>query len=172
LSIAQWRASYPALLGNDTAGKPIVWSLASNVTISAALGEPDFLATTEEALDPNVVYSKYNDDAAREGCRKAVAADVARIASGKPSSERMILRNITPATSTDDSAVRANLVYLKAHFHGVRAGANDSERIGPLRTLLQSSIAASTAASLELKAEAGWRMVCVGLLTSPEFNTY
>jgi hypothetical protein len=172
LSVAQWRASYPALLGKDVTGAPIVWRTLADLSMASGLGEPDFLATTEEALEPNVVYAKYNDDAARDGCAKAVAADVARITQAKPKSERMVLREVTPATSSDDTAVRANLVYLKMHFHGVRATPTDVQRIEPLHALYTRVIASSTAATPEAKAEAAWRTVCAGLLTSPEFNSY
>jgi hypothetical protein len=172
LSVAQWRATYPRLLGNDINGAPIVWRNLTDPSTSAGLGEPDFLATTEEALEPNVVYAKYNDDAARDGCAKAVAADVQRIEQGKASSERMVMREVTPASSSDDSAVRANLVYLKRHFHGVLAQPNDVQRIEPLHTLYTSVIASSKATTPEAKAQAAWRTVCAGLLTSPEFNAY
>lgn len=172
LSVAQWRASFPHLLGNDVNDVPIVWRTLADTTVSSALGEPDFLATTEEALEPNVVYAKYNDDAARDGCTRAMAADKERLAAGKPVQEMRILRFVTPATSSDDAAVRANLVYLKKHFHGIEAGPGDATRIEPLRTLFNATVASSTAATPEAKAEAGWKMVCVALMTSPEFNAY
>jgi hypothetical protein len=168
LSAAQWDKVYPALLGNDVKGAPIMWSGASSAQQRSALGEPDFLATTEEALEPNVVYAKYNSDSAYRGCDLAVRADLAR------TTGRIIVRfaSLTDTVESNPSAIDANLVFMKEHFHAVRAKADDAARIAPLRVAFQKAVQTSTEKTQTLKVLDGWKLVCVALITSPEFNAY
>jgi hypothetical protein len=169
LSAEQWRRAYPVVLGNDSAGRPIAWPNLETAMFKDALGEPDYLTTTEEALEPNVVYAKYANDAAHHGCRLALDADLTR--SGMA---RVIARyaSFEDTVASNPAAIDANLVYLKKRFHGVTAAKGDPTRILPLQKLFTDGAASSRETTTAKKNKDGWMLVCIGLLTSPEFNAY
>lgn len=175
LSTDQWRASFPVLFGNNTKGKPITWNNGNNVAldnpgISRALGEPDYINTTTEALEPSLMYTKFTNDAARNICEQAVEADVDRT----DVATRVLLRKVsfTDTLQNNPEAVNDNLRYLKLRFHGTYIASADVTQLAPLRDLFSASYAGSPETTPEAKARDAWLAVCVGLVVSPEFHVY
>jgi hypothetical protein len=128
--------------------------------LSVTLGRPDYALGTTEDIDPSVIFSKVAGDAVRSACRRGVDADVMR-----STSERRLLRYVAPTDTATSarSAVRQNLAYLVLRFWGRVLDPNDRE-IDPLFDLF---VHASTS-----NPTTGWRVVCIGLATDPQFLTY
>ena len=174
LSADQWRASLPVIFGNGVDGKPITWVVTPNKpaldvpTTAAAFGEPDYLTTTAEDLDPSVLYAKFTDDAARSVCFQVRDADLART----DPKTRVLVHDaaLADTVASNAGAVNANLRYLKLRFHGVHV--TDDGTLEGLRKVFTTSAAGSTAATPELKNADGWLAVCVALVTAPEFHVY
>jgi hypothetical protein len=174
LSTDQWRGSFPTIFGTDTAGAPITWKSGTSeplesAGIKRALGEPDYITTTEEALEPSILYAKFTDDAARSVCGQALDADSARA----DAKTRVVVRFASPADSVESNvqAIDANLRYLKLRFHAVHVPDTETSLLAPLRDLFRT-VSTGTTGSAEVKAKSGWMAVCVALSTSPEFHIY
>lgn len=175
LSTDQLRASLPVAFGNDATGAPITWKnganpALSNAGIARSLGEPDYIDTTDEALDPSVLYAKFMDDAARNICGQGLDADATRT----DPAQRALLRHVDLADTVESNAagVDANLRYLKLRFHAVKVAEGDTATVTPLRELFSTVSKASTETDPKAKAREGWNAVCVALVTAPEFNLY
>jgi hypothetical protein len=156
LSIEQLRRTLPVVLGNDLQGQPITWKIGSKQGLDEhadTLGEADYVDSTEDNLEPSPLYLKLVDDAARDVCTRALAADAART----DPTTRSVLRH------PDD--VDRNFRYLRLRFHGVRVDETDAAAIAPLRKLFEQATAAAD-------TNQGWHVVCVALLTAPEFHLY
>jgi hypothetical protein len=86
LTVQQLRLTYPAVLGADATGKPITWRLGDGRVgldvMARPMGEPDYIYTTDEVLEPSPLYTKFVDDAARNVCDQTLKAD-ATAAPGK-----------------------------------------------------------------------------------------
>jgi len=169
LTVQQLRLTYPAVLGADAAGKPITWRLgdgrAGLDVMARPMGEPDYVFTTDEVLEPSPLYTKFVDDAARNVCDQALKAD-ATAAPGK----RVLTRKCDPMKDTLQSnpqAVRDNLRYLKLRLHGVKIAATYDAAVARLATLFDEAAKGAKGSTSE-----GWRTVCVALLTDAEFHTY
>jgi len=175
LSTDQWRASLPVVMGNDVDGKPITWTLNNGApriagSIARSLGEPDYIDRTEEALEPQLLYSKFANDAAMDVCEKALVADAVRT-DGKT---RVLTRFAAPTDLVANSAaaIDENLRYLTLRFFGVRVPATESSRIAPLRKVFTEASTGQASTDPAEQARAGWKAVCVALVTSPEFHLY
>lgn len=175
MSVDQLRGSLPKVFGLDVDGNPITWKVGTNDGLTRfddPLGDPDFLDTTEEGLEPSPLYLKFMDDAARDVCQRVLTADAARDAKV----DRVLLRHVetTDTAATAKEAVAENLRYLKLRFHGVYVAKDDADALTPLQTLFADATAAAAAAEppAEEPAIEGWRAVCVGLVLSPEFHVY
>lgn len=175
LSTDQLRASLPIAFGKDATGAPITWKnganpALSNPGIARSLGEPDYINTTDEALEPSVLYAKFMDDAARNICGQGLDADATRT----DPAQRALLRHVDLADTVESNAagVDANLRYLKLRFHAVKVADGDAATVAPLRELLSTVSKASTETDPKAKAREGWNAVCVALVTAPEFNLY
>ena len=167
VAIAQLRGSLPVVMGNDLAGEPITWTAGAQnapglITFSRALGEADFANVIEDNLEPSPLYLKFAEDAARDVCEKALAADYGGAA------PRTVVRHVgldeTP--TTNPMGFERNLRYLKLRFHGVKVADDDAGATAGLRKLFTASAAGSN------PVKEGWRAVCVALLTAPEFHLY
>lgn len=173
LTVAQLRRSFAIALGKDASGNDITWRLPNGTdgfTVNASpLGEPDYLRTTARATDPSLLYAKFVDDAARSGCDQALTADLARTQKG----ERAILRHVewTDTAPGAAAAIDTNLRYLKLRMHGVKL-ASDPAATKSLATLFTTATTGSTDPDPAKKVRAGWRAVCVALVTAPEFQIY
>lgn len=176
LSTDQWRGSFATIFGTDEAGNPLAFHINAknealdNAGVARSLGEPDYLGTTDEALDPSLLYAKFADDAARDLCTQALTADAARA----DAQTRVIVRYAGPSDTvqSNGAAVDANLRYLKLRFHGVYLKSDDAASVATLRTLFDASVTASTGADLPARVVDGWKTVCVALTTAPEFHAY
>jgi hypothetical protein len=113
--------------------------------LSGTLGKPDYLSATEEDLAPGLLFQKFLDDAARSTCTAAVEAD---LGSGT--------NHILLVDDRED-----NMAELMLRFHGHQIEPND-ERLQPWLDLHAAAVT----------SDRGWALVCVGLITHPDFYTY
>ena len=174
-SVQQLRRSLPKLFGLDADDKGITWMVGTNEGLTRfddPLGDPDFLDTTEQGLEPSPLYLKFMDDAARDVCNRALVADAAKEAQA----DRVLLRHVDIGDTAESAAaaVAENMRYLKLRFHGAYVAKGDDAAIAPLITLFSDATAAAAAADPPAAepASEGWRAVCVGLVLSPEFHVY
>jgi hypothetical protein len=176
LTVDQLRRSFPIALGKDQNGEDITWKVAGNKKgldqNADTLGEADYIITTEEILEPSPLYLKFADDAARSICDQALASDLTKATPA----DRTILRRVEKADTvqTNPAGVDDNLRYLALRMHGVKVADDDAATVEPLRTLFTSTVDAFAAggAPTEDHIKEGWRVVCVALLTAPEFHIY
>ncbi len=112
-------------------------------TLSGSLGKPDYLAATEEDLAPGLLFQKFLDDAARSTC-------IAASESSDVGDFLMLMEE-----------PQDNLRALVLRFHGHDWPAEDA-RLDPWLNLY----------GLSETPERGWALVCVGLITHPDFYTY
>jgi hypothetical protein len=167
LSIAQLRGSLTTIFGNDLAGQPITWKVAAGNGLdvfAGALGEPDYIISTDEDLEPSPLYLKFIDDAARDVCERALTADFGRT----DKASRALLRYVekTDTVAGNPAGVDENLRYLLLRFHGVKVDSKDVATIAPLRSVFTQLATSGT------EVKEGWRAVCVALVTAPEFHLY
>jgi len=176
VTIQSLRLSFPIALGTDDKGEPITWKLGDGSNgldkMSDSLGEADFIDTTEDSVEPSPLYLKFMDDAARDVCNRALSADYART----DKSARVLLHGLekNDTVATNPTGVDANLRGLKLRMHGVKVAEDDATTIEPLRSLFTTAVdkAAGGGTPAEADVKEGWRVVCVALLTAPEFHVY
>ncbi|MCA2981297.1 MAG: hypothetical protein INH37_23745 [Myxococcaceae bacterium] len=168
LSTRQLAKSMETVLGGS------VWTVGSANGFDArsrTLGEPDYIAVVDENLEPSALFLKFMDDAAKDGCTRALTADQARAAN-----QRVLYKTVglTDTVTSNRAAVDQNLGYLKLRFHGIKVVAGDETTLGPLRTLFDDAVkgAAGTATPTAAHVREGWRAVCVALLMAPEYHLY
>jgi hypothetical protein len=169
LSVAQLKASFDLLFAVDDAGEPVGWRTPEGADAFAVnamlLGEPDWLVSTAENLDPTLLYAKLLDDAARQACDRTLALDMTR---PEPQA-RVLLPFVTSGETvqSNPTAVDANLRYLRLRFHQIDTPPGVEEPILALRELFSRATQDNAEQPLE-----GWRAVCVALVTAPEFSIY
>ncbi len=164
MDIDQLRASLARVSGG------IQWNLSTTDVpdldefqrLSATLGKPDYVQSTQENLEPTLLFQKFLDDAAVHVCTQLVATD-----SAKPQNERVFFvhaeRNADPFDDAD--AIEANVQYLVLRYHGRSVPLGDA-RLEPWTFLYESTH------QVTHDSGAAWRAVCVGLITHPDFYTY
>lgn len=158
MDIDQLDASMQRVVGlawEDSAGRNQFVELAST------LGKPDYIDSTQEDLTVSLLFQKFLGDAARDVCERRADGE----ADGDL--EPLLMSHVTAETTveTDAAAVDANLAELLLRFHG-QSVAPDSDRMNPWRWLFTSTVHVTEDPVL------GWRAVCVGLLTHPDFYSY
>jgi hypothetical protein len=175
ISVAQLRGAFPVILGTDVNGKPITWMSGTTPALDKmadVLGEADYAFVTQDNRDPSALYLKFMDDAARDVCDRALKADAAR----PSATDRVLLRYVGPTdtVTTNAAGVDQNLGYLTLRFHGIKVKDGDAARLAPLRKVFSDSVTAAAAGQSVTAADVteGWRAVCVGLVTAPEFHLY
>lgn len=176
LSVDQIRRSLPVIAGPSRDGGEVTWMQGSRPgadVFSRALGEADYANITVENLEPSPLYAKFMDDAARDVCNRISNEDLNR-PEGDP---QTLYRHVAHLDTVDGNpaGVDQNLRYLKLRFHGVRIADDDVETLAPLRTLFSQAVVAARGTSTTLSrnhVREGWRLVCVALLTAPEFHIY
>jgi hypothetical protein len=168
LSTRQLAQSMAVVLGGST------WMVGTTNGFDArsrTLGEPDYLATVDENLEPSALFLKFMDDAAKDGCSRTVTADQTRAAN-----QRVLYKTVslTDTVASNRAAVDSNLGYLKLRFHGIKVAAGDEVTLAPLRKLFDDAVkgAAGTATPNATHVREGWRAVCVALLMAPEYHLY
>ena len=168
LSTRQFAQSMAVVLGGST------WMVGTTNGFDArsrTLGEPDYLATVDENLEPSALFLKFMDDAAKDGCSRTVTADQTRAAN-----QRVLYKTVslTDTVASNRAAVDSNLGSLKLRFHGIKVAAGDEVTLAPLRKLFDDAVkgAAGTATPNATHVREGWRAVCVALLMAPEYHLY
>lgn len=173
LRVSQLKASFPIVLGQDEKGNDITWIVGGQPgfdSMAGVLGQPNYDTTTDEDLTPSPLYAKFMDDAARDACSRVIAADATRADLTARSFIRYAqLTDVDPAKAP---GIDQTLRYLKLRFHAVKVADGDDALIAPLRDLFVSGAQASTSKDADKQAESGWTLVCVALLTAPEFHLY
>jgi hypothetical protein len=168
LSTRQLMKSMETVLGGS------IWMVGGTNGFDArsrTLGEPDYIAVVDENLEPSALFLKFMDDAAKDGCTRAVTAD-----QGRAANQRVLYKTVslTDTVASNRAAVDQNLAYLKLRFHGIKVPAGDEATLAPLRTLFDDAVkgAAGTATPTAAHVREGWRAVCVALLMAPEYHLY
>lgn len=135
----------------DAIGQLAPGTVKLDQNLAFALGRPDYLRLTEEALDPTPLFMKFMMDLGGYSCKALADADPMR-----PIEQRALMRFDDP----DE-----NLRYLILRFTGIEGEAADElvRRLEPVRS------AGARGPRGEL---GGWEAVCLALFTSPEFLLY
>ena len=131
-------------------------------SLAATLGRPDWVQITEEDLEPTALFQKFLDDMARDVCSRLATAERTR-----PEADRRLLVEVDATTTveTGRAGVDRNLAALLLAYHG-RVVDPCSTELDPWRDLFM------TAAVADDDPVLGWRAVCVGLMTHPDFYSY
>ncbi len=122
--------------------------------LSATLGKPDYIQSTNEVLEPTALFQKFLDDAARQVCGKMIARDQER-----PAQSTMMLWD------EDEDGIQEHLQALILRFHQRDLGAESAD-LAQWRWLYDSVVFMT-----DSRAER-WNTVCVALFTHPDFYTY
>jgi hypothetical protein len=130
--------------------------------LAATLGKPDYVNSTFEDLSTSLLFQKFLSDAANSVCNELVQVDPRRLA---PDRTLLVHATATDTIESNPDGVEANLVSLLLRYHG-RTHAPGSDQLNAWRWLFESSTHVSN------DPLAGWRAVCVGLITHPDFYTY
>ena len=132
------------------------------VTLASSLGKPDFLNSTQEDLSPSALFQKFLGDAARFVCHEMLQSEL-----NSAAVEPILFQHVTPDDTLESNpeGINANLSALILRFHGRHIPA-DSPRLELWRWLFQTSSYVANDPAL------GWRNVCVGLFSHPDFFTY
>jgi hypothetical protein len=130
--------------------------------LAATLGKPDYLNSTFEDLSTSLLFQKFLGDAAHSVCTELAQVDPLRL---EPDRTLLVHVASTDTVESNPEGVEANLVGLLLRYHG-RTLEPGSDQLNPWRWLFESSTYVSS------DPLAGWRAVCVGLMTHPDFYTY
>jgi len=132
------------------------------VELGPTLGKPDYIAATDEDLDPSAMFQKFLDDAARSVCTELIDVDPTRAPEA-----RTFFTAAEPTTryAAEPAKAEENLRQLLLRFHGHQLAAGAPE-LAPWIWLMRSAEHVTTD-----QAQV-WRLVCVGLFTHPDFYTY
>ena len=127
--------------------------------LGSTLGVPDYIQVVQADLSPGAMFQKFLSDAARSVCTKLSEKEV-----DLPAKDRVLMVYADPETTLESApeGVDANLQMLLLRYHGYQAVAGDPA-LSPWRWLFQS-VSHVTNSPVE-----GWRAVCVGLMTHPDF---
>ena len=152
-----------ALIRAATGG--IGWEIGGKnqfVDLALTLGKPDYLDQTNEDLEPTALFQKFLSDAARAVCRDTRIRDEKLAAAQRV---LMMASGPTDTMATSPAAIDLNLRALLLRYHG-RSVALDAPELEHWRWLYET-------AELKLTSPAAaWQVVCVGLITHPDFYTY
>lgn len=135
-------------------------------TLAPSLGQADFALVNVESTEPNLVFTKFLEDGAREVCVKAASADLLATTPPARVLARKLPTDLTDLTKLDDASIRDNLVYLSTRFWGEPL--HDAELdswAGFFKT------AAARAQTIKDRKQA-LAVTCVALMTDPRFFTY
>lgn len=135
--------------------------------LSPTLGVPTYIDTTNEDLEASLVFQKFLGDGVRSVCSEAIQNDMEMAVS-----DRVLLRYADPtwvweqASAEQQGIMDRNLRYMSLRITGRAIAAEDEEGLSRLRWLMRSVTHATG------DPAKGWRAVCVGLMSSPEFYLY
>ena len=129
---------------------------------ASSLGVPDYVEATREDRSASALFHKFLDEAARYACSELVARET----SGGPYEARLMVHaSATDTISNAPEAIDDNLRYLLLRYHG-RKVVGDAPALNAWRWLFQS------VAHVTNDPAIGWRGVCIGLISHPDFYSY
>jgi len=131
-------------------------------TFAATLGVPDYIETTQEDLSASALFHKFLDEAARYACSELVDRET----SGEPIEAHLMVHTSPEATLAGaPDAIDKNLRYLLLRYHG-RKVVGDAPALNGWRWLFESVSHVSGDPAI------GWRSVCIGLISHPDFYSF
>ena len=129
---------------------------------ASSLGVPDYIEVTREDRSASALFHKFLDEAARYACSELVIRET----SGEPvQSYLMVHASPEDTVQTAPQAIDDNLRYLLLRYHGRKAHADDPA-LNAWRWLFESVAHVSGSPAI------GWRGVCVGLISHPDFYSF
>jgi hypothetical protein len=140
-------------------------------SLSSTLGKPDFIEQTHEDLTPSSLFIKFLDDAARQVCGKRIDLDLEAIANpqnGVSDPQVTLWGTLAPdeTQQADAEAVNQQIRALVLRFHSHDLPQGESPRLAYWRWLFE------TASLVDHNTISGWRALCIGLITHPDFYSY
>jgi hypothetical protein len=151
LSVNHLRVSIPKLFDGLTWEDPVERTSYFS-SLAQTLGEPDYMAITQENLDASPLFAKFMEDMASHMCIKAVNRDQA---------------GVTPCIiQCNDAEPDNNLRRLRLKFHGIYTPETESDSIENYEQFFNDIVAAGE------NNGTAWTAVCIAMLTAPEFMTY
>lgn len=132
-------------------------------SLGPTLGRPDWVQITEEDMEPSALFQKFLDDMARDVCSKLATAERTRAEADR---RLLIHAGLEDTVETARADVDANLAALILAYHG-RSVPTSSRELDPWRDLFMTATVAEGDDPV-----LGWRAVCVGLMTHPDFYSY
>lgn len=137
------------------------------LVLETTLGVPNYIDTTNEDLEASLVFQKFLGDGTRAVCNDVIRNDLEMAPE-----DRVFIRHVEPgwdwesSTPEQRAAIDRNLAYMKLRVtgHGPADGVEDP--LARERWLFRSVTHATG------EPAKGWRAVCVGLMSSPEFYLY
>jgi hypothetical protein len=143
----------------------IVWIEDGDVmfdTLAATLGKPDWITATTEDKTPGLLFQKFLDDAATYTCEQMLERE-----SADPLDPALLVEaTLADTWDSNPLAIEANLSAALLRWHGRQVPVGDPQ-LEPWTFLFASTLLVSDGDTW-----AGWRAVCVGLFTHPDFYTY
>ncbi len=135
--------------------------------LAPTLGVPNYLDITSEDLEAALVFQKFLGDGVRSVCAESIQNDLDMSAE-----DRVMIRFVDPDVAWDGAddaqkaAIDRNLAYMRLRITGHHSDNPEDPEMVRLRWLWRSVTHATGEPSR------GWRAVCVGLMSSPEFFLY
>lgn len=129
---------------------------------SSSLGVPDYIEITREDVTASALFHKFLDEAARQACSELVIRET----SGGPVESHLMV-HVSPEDTLQSApgAIDDNLRYLLLRYHG-RKVAPDAPSLNAWRWLFESVTHVTGDPAI------GWRGVCVGLVSHPDFYSF
>ncbi|MBX7114169.1 MAG: hypothetical protein K1X64_07515 [Myxococcaceae bacterium] len=163
LTVAQLKASIQITTGRQ-------WSQIDNLATS--LGQADYALINTESTVPNMVFTKFLEDGAREVCLAAALNDL-----GVADAGARVLSPLVPTasdlTTLADADVRNNMVYLSTRFWGEPlAGPELDKWVTAFKALANATKNIVPPATAVAPRQQAWGGICVALMTDPRFFTY
>ena len=122
-------------------------------SLSATLGKPDYAQSTDEDLEPSILFQKFLDDAASATC------------SGWLRAEGSHFFSIDDPESIAREDVRTNILGLRWKIQG-KSKATEDVVVGDYEQLF------FTVHMRTDSTESAWQTVCVAMFTHPDFFMY
>jgi hypothetical protein len=130
--------------------------------LAGTLGRPDYAESTNEDLSPGLLFQKFLDDAANAVCEELVATE----AVGGASNVFLVHVTLNDTSLSAPDKVQSNLQAALLRFHG-HALEDGDPQLESWRWLFDTTVDVTGGDTL-----AGWRSVCIGLITHPDFAMY
>ena len=129
---------------------------------ASSLGVPDYIEATREDRSASALFHKFLDEAARHACSDLMVRET----SGQPFEPHLMVHATASDTvASDPAAIDANLRYLLLRYHG-RKVVGDAAALNAWRWLFESVTHVTGEPAI------GWRGVCVGLISHPDFYSF